>query len=223
VSPISLALAVAAGMIIVGVIIVGWLIILSGRGLLSRRSGRSARAAQPTPLEASGVRQDWIYGDRELPARHPGRPGTRVAEAALSQAEREAAESVARARSEAQAVREKARRDAEAIVQAAEAKAGESLVEVERARGRLEREVQRIAREQALMTAKHKKLSELLLSALEEIERASANGAASIHDIGGLQEELRDTLRGTAHNVGESFPQRSIPAGEAGSPDQPTR
>lgn len=54
-----------------------------------------------------------------------------------------------------------------------------------------------LAREQAHMTEKSKRLSEFLANALEELESASVNGPASIRDLGGLQEELRDTLRDT--------------------------
>lgn len=200
--------------------IVGWLIVVSGRRLLSRPGRRSADGG-PTVLDANDVREDWIYGDRGSAERRPTRlRAASEAEAVLSDAKREAAEILAHARSEGQGMQEKARLDAEAIVQAAELKAGEALVEVERARGRLEREVQRVAREQALMTAKHKKLSELMLTALDEIERASANGSASLHELGGLQEELRETLRGSEPSTDDPSSHQSVPAKEAGSPDE---
>jgi F0F1-type ATP synthase membrane subunit b/b' len=217
VSPISVALAAAAG-----VMVVGWLVLVTARRILSRTGRQSTAAGQPTVLEANGGREDWIYGDRG-PAERAGRArATSGAEALSDDAKREAAEILARARSEGEAIQDSARGKAEAIVQAAELKAGEALVEVERARGRLEREVQRVAREQALMTAKHKKLSDLLLTALEEIERASANGSTNVRDLGGLQEELRDTLRGTEERIEDRSSPESIPAKEAGSPDERT-
>ena len=90
-------------------------------------------------------------------------------------------------------MKEKAEREAAAILRDAELKAGEALTGVERARARLEQEMQEVAHERARMAAKHEKLSEFLLTALEEIERASANGSANVE---GLQ-ELRDELRST--------------------------
>jgi cell division septum initiation protein DivIVA len=113
------------------------------------------------------------------------------AEAIPTDAEHE--ERLAAAEREALEIRTRAEREAEAILKDAELKAGEALTGVERARGRLEEEIQEVAREQARMAAKQKRLSELLLKALEEIEGASANGSTS---IGGL-EELRDALRST--------------------------
>jgi hypothetical protein len=218
VSPIAVALAVAAG-----IMVVGWLIVVSGRQVLSRTGRRRTDAERPTVLEANGTGEDWIYGDRASPERHAGRTTAESeSEAILSDARREAVEILMRARKKSQELQEKASREAEAIIQAAEAKAGEALVEVERARGRLEREVQRVAREQALMTAKHKKLSDLLLTALEEIERASANGSASPRDLGGLQEELRDTLRSTEEGKEDHSPPESLGAKDAGSPDERT-
>jgi hypothetical protein len=218
VSPIAVALAVAAG-----IMVVGWLIVVSGRQVLSRTGRRRTDAERPTVLEANGTGEDWIYGDRASPERHSGRTRAESeSEAILSDARREGVEILVRARKKSQELQEKASREAEAIIQAAETKAGEALVEVERARGRLEREVQRVAREQALMTAKHKKLSNLLLTALEEIERASANGSATPHDLGGLQEELRDTLRSTEEGKEDHSPPESLGAKDAGSPDERT-
>lgn len=217
-SPIAVALAVAAG-----IMVVGWLIVVSGRQVLSRTGRRRTDAERPTVLEANGTGEDWIYGDRASPERHAGRTTAESeSEAILRNARREAVEILMRARKKSQELQEKASREAEAIIQAAEAKAGEALVEVERARGRLEREVQRVAREQALMTAKHRKLSDLLLTALEEIERASANGSATPHDLGGLQEELRDTLRSTEEGKEDHSPPESLRAEDAGSPDERT-
>jgi hypothetical protein len=202
--------------------VVGWLVLVTGRRILSGTGRRSTAAGQPTVLEANGGHEDWIYGDRASPERAGRTRAPSKAEALLDDAKREAAEILAWARSEGEAIQDSARGEAEAIVQAAELKAGEALVEVERARGRLEREVQRVAREQALMTAKHKKLSDLLLTALEEIERASANGSTNVRDLGGLQEELRDTLRGTEGPIEDRSSPESIRAKEAGSPDEQT-
>jgi vacuolar-type H+-ATPase subunit H len=88
---------------------------------------------------------------------------------------------------------EEARLEAEAIVSDAELKAREILAAAERARSRVEAE---LAREQAHMAEKSKKLSEFLSNALEEVERASANGRASAHDLDEL-EALREELRST--------------------------
>ena len=88
---------------------------------------------------------------------------------------------------------EEARHEAEAIVGEAQLKAREILAAAERARSRVEAE---LVREQAHMAEKSKKLSELLSNALEEVERASANGRASAHDLDEL-EALREELRST--------------------------
>ena len=88
---------------------------------------------------------------------------------------------------------QEARRAAEAIVNEAELKAREILAGAERERIRVEAE---LAREQAQMAEKSKKLSDFLANALEEVERASANGQASTHDLNEL-EALRDELRST--------------------------
>jgi hypothetical protein len=92
-----------------------------------------------------------------------------------------------------QELTEEARLEAEAIVKNAELKADEILAAAERARSHVEAE---LAREQAHMAEKSKKLSEFLTNALEEVERASANGAPSPPDLGEL-EALRDELRST--------------------------
>jgi vacuolar-type H+-ATPase subunit H len=88
---------------------------------------------------------------------------------------------------------EEARLEAEAIVRDAELKAREIVATTERARGQVEAE---LARKQAHMAEKSKKLSEFLANALEEVERASVNGRASPHDLDEL-EALRDELRST--------------------------
>jgi hypothetical protein len=88
-------------------------------------------------------------------------------------------------------MKEEARREADAIVKDAELQAREIVAAAERARSRVEAE---LAREQAHMAEKSKRLSEFLANALEEVERASANGAASAHDLDEL-EALRDELR----------------------------
>jgi hypothetical protein len=83
--------------------------------------------------------------------------------------------------------------EAEAIVKEAKRRAGEILAGAELARTHVEAE---LAREQAHMAEKSKKLSEFLESALEEVERAAANGRAGAHDVDEL-EALRDELRNT--------------------------
>ena len=55
---------------------------------------------------------------------------------------------------------------------------------------------QQVAREKALMATKHKKLSEFLLAALEEVEQAATNGSADTRDLAEL-EVLRNALTGT--------------------------
>jgi cell division septum initiation protein DivIVA len=78
------------------------------------------------------------------------------------------------------------------------------LAERERARAehgalrssQLEEAQQEVAREKALVAAKHKKLSEFLLTVLEEVEQASANGPADAHDLAEL-EALRAALSST--------------------------
>ena len=88
---------------------------------------------------------------------------------------------------------EEATLEAEAIARDAELKAREILATAERARNRVEAE---LAREETQMAEKSKKLSEFLSNALEEVERASANGRASAHDLDEL-EALREELRST--------------------------
>ena len=98
-----------------------------------------------------------------------------------------------RPRAGRQELEEEATREAEAIVKDAELKAHEILSAAERARTQVEAE---LAHEQADLAEKSKTLSEFLANALEEVERASANGTASAHDLGEL-EALRDELRST--------------------------
>ncbi len=75
----------------------------------------------------------------------------------------------------------------------AELKAGKALDRVALAGGRLEQEKQDVRREQDRMAAKQRMLSEFVLTALEEIERASANGSANT----AVLKELRDKLKST--------------------------
>jgi vacuolar-type H+-ATPase subunit H len=89
---------------------------------------------------------------------------------------------------------DEARREADAIVKDAELKALEILTSAEQARSHVEAE---LAREQARLAEKSKRLSRFLVDALEEVERASANGTtASMPDLRELR-ALRDELRGT--------------------------
>lgn len=96
-------------------------------------------------------------------------------------------------RARPQEMKEEATREAEAIVKDAEFKAREILAGAERERSHVEAE---LAREKAHMAEKSMRLSEFLANALEEVERASANGSASAHDLGEL-EALRDELGST--------------------------
>jgi vacuolar-type H+-ATPase subunit H len=132
------------------------------------RLTRERRPAKPqaSARAASDLDAEWIYGDRA-----ERKPLARPQEP----------------------TEEEARLEAEAIVKDAERKAHEILAAAERARSHVEAE---LAREQAHMAEKSKKLSEFLTNALEEVERASANGAASPPDLGEL-EALRDELRST--------------------------
>jgi cell division septum initiation protein DivIVA len=160
------------------------------RGIASE----SREADQQLPFEGKESTQtlsakgkaDAILRDAELRAaeilEHAQKERETLLEERLAAAERAALEK-----------NDKAEQEAAAIVKNAELQAGEVLVEVERARARLEQEMQELAREQARMAAKHERLSEFLLTALEEIERASPNGSTK---IGGLQ-ELRDELQST--------------------------
>jgi F0F1-type ATP synthase membrane subunit b/b' len=212
-----------------GVIVVGWLLV-SGRRVLSQTRARRSAESRSSIHDAGNVRDaEWIYGDRAAPARRapriPSESGETnqeippeghepsqtlsAAEAILRDAEVKAAEILARAERERESLLEErlasaeraalemkdnAEREAEAIVKNAERKAGEALSGVELARSRLEQEKQEVGREQTVIAAKHKRLSQFLLTALEEIERASVNGSANIR---GLQ-ELRDKLRSSS-------------------------
>jgi hypothetical protein len=200
VTPIIATLSAAAG-----VMVIGWFLV-SGRRLLSRRRLRP----NETVLDRGDVRDDWIYGDRVSSDRQARRVAAESPEtneqissrshesdhsetADVTVREPEAGELVERAERERQELLEKARQEAETIVKEAELKAGEALIAVERARGRLEHELQEVAREKTLVAERQQKLSEFLLKALEEVERASADGSASIHDLAELR-ELRERL-----------------------------
>jgi vacuolar-type H+-ATPase subunit H len=86
---------------------------------------------------------------------------------------------------------EEARQQAEAILRDADVKAHEIISSAERARSHAEAE---LARDRARIAEKSKRLSEFLANALEEVERASANGSASPQDLAEL-EALREELR----------------------------
>jgi hypothetical protein len=148
-------------------------------GLLLLRA-RMRRSAERAAAAAEADRTRLLLTDAKL----------RAAEI-LADAQRE--ERLGSVEREVLQLKEKAEREAEAIVRNAELKADEVLSGVERERGRLERERQEVAREQALVAVKRKSLADFLLTALEEIERASANGSANIRGL----EELRDQLRST--------------------------
>jgi hypothetical protein len=199
VTPIIATLSAA-----VGVMVIGWFLV-SGRRLLSRRRPR----LDETVLDRGDARDDWIYGDRVASDRQARRVaaespqmneqissrshGSDHSETADVTVREEAGELVARAERERRELLEKAWQEADAIVKEAELKAGEALIAVERARGRLEQELQEVAREKTLVAERQEKLSEFLLKALEEVERASADGSASIHDLAELR-ELRERL-----------------------------
>jgi vacuolar-type H+-ATPase subunit H len=187
VSPIVLALVTAGG-----VLVVGWVLLSGIRVVSQTRARRSAEIRRNERFQAERVRDQ--------------------AEAILREAELKAVEILERAHGERESLLEKglevaeraalemkegAEQEAAAIVKDAELRAGEVLVEVERARARLEQDMQELAREQARVAAKQDRLSEFLLAALEEIERASPNGSAR---VGGLQ-ELRDELRSTEERI----------------------
>ena len=198
-TPIIATLSAAAG-----VMVIGWFLV-SGRRLLSRRRPRHAE----TVLDRRDARDDWIYGDRVASNRQARRVAAEspqmneqissrshesdYSETADVTVREEAGELVERAERERRELLEKAWQEADAIVKEAELKAGEALIAVERARGRLEQELQEVAREKTLVVERQQKLSEFLLKALEEVERASADGSASIHDLAELR-ELRERL-----------------------------
>jgi hypothetical protein len=201
VTPIIATLSAAAG-----VMVIGWFLV-SGRRLLSRRR----RRLDETVLDRGDVRDDWIYGDRvssDRQARRVAAKSPQTNEQISSRShesdhsetvdvtvrELEAGELVERAERERRELLDKAWQEADSIVKEAELKAGEALVAVERARGRLEQELQEVAREKTLVAERQQKLSEFLLKALEEVERASADGSASIHDLAELR-ELRERLQ----------------------------
>jgi cell division septum initiation protein DivIVA len=165
------ALDIAAG---VGVIVVGWLLVWTRRRRSAERAAAEANRTRLLLTDAK-LRGAEILADAQ-------RKRESLQEERLASAERAALE-----------IKEKAEQEAAAIVKNAELKAGEVLTGVERERSRLERERQEVAREQALIAVKRKRLAEFLLTALEEVERASANGSANIRGL----EELRDQLRST--------------------------
>lgn len=165
------ALDIAAGVLVVGLLL-AWTRL--------RRSAESAAAAEEADRTRLLLTDAKLRGAEILA--HAQRKRESLVEERLASAERAALE-----------MKEKAEREAEAIVRNAELKAGEALTEVERERGRLEGAMQEVAREQALMAVKRKRLSEFLLTALEEIERASANGSANIRGLQELSDKLRST------------------------------
>jgi cell division septum initiation protein DivIVA len=154
------------------------------RSIPSESGEADLHGREPSPTESAKAEAEAILRDAELKA-------AEILERARSERESLLEERLVAAERAALEMNDKADQEAAAIVKNAELKAGEVLIEVERARGRLEHEMQELAREQARMAAKHERLSEFLLTALEEIERASPNGSAQ---IGGLQ-ELRDELQ----------------------------
>jgi vacuolar-type H+-ATPase subunit H len=159
-------LILAALWALVGIAALVWLV-ASGR--LGGTGRRGPARVQSNAQAASDLDAEWIYGDRVERRPH------------------------ARARESNDEAREEARREADAIVKDAELKAREIIAAAESARSRVEAE---LARERAQMAEKSKKLSEFLANALEEVERASANGRASAHDVEEL-EALREELRNT--------------------------
>lgn len=86
---------------------------------------------------------------------------------------------------------EQARDEGAAIVKAAERQAHEILASAERTRSQVEAE---LAREQARMADRSQRLSDFLANALEEVERAPANGSARAQDLAEL-EALREELQ----------------------------
>ena len=142
------------------------------RGLFPGREWQPGDEESGLPV-APDIDAEWIYGERRHWARseEPQGEATREAEATRE---------------------DEARREAEAIVMDAESKAREILTSAERARSHVEAE---LAREQARVAENTKKLLRFLANALEEVERASANGTtASIPDLRELR-ALRDELR----------------------------
>jgi hypothetical protein len=89
---------------------------------------------------------------------------------------------------------EGARTEAAAIVREAELKAREIVAAAERARSQVEAE---LARERADLAEKSRRLAEFLTSALEEVERTSADGSrtAGAYDLDEELEALQAELR----------------------------
>jgi hypothetical protein len=97
-------------------------------------------------------------------------------------------------RPSSQEAEEHARRTAETIVRDGEIKARHIVAAAKQARRQVEAE---LAREQADLAEKRRRLIEFLASTLEEVERASANGSGivsprDLEQLEALQEELRD-------------------------------
>ena len=150
--------------------VIGWFLV-SGRRLLSRRRPRH----DETVLDRRDARDDWIYGDRVASNRQARRVtaespqmneqiSSRSHESDYSETadvtvREEAGELVERAERERRELLEKAWQEADAIVKEAELKAGEALIAVERARGRLEQELQEVAREKTLVAQTQQILS----------------------------------------------------------------
>jgi hypothetical protein len=188
---VIMALTVAAG-----VLVVGWFLV-AGRQVLSQSR---VRGPEESPVRVDADDSEWLYGDRAASDRR-----TRRASRASSERSREVPpgrvtereslleERLASAELEALEIRKQAEREAESIVKDAELEASKAIDRVERSRDRLEQEKRNVKREQDRVAAKQKMLSEFVLTALEEIERASANGSAETAAL----KELRDKLRST--------------------------
>jgi vacuolar-type H+-ATPase subunit H len=215
------ALSVGAGVMVVGWLLVTGGGVLSRAQL--RRSAESRSSVLEAGDAREWISRDHAAHERrarkipgepgetnEEPRHEVSQAGgaTGEAEAILAKAKLKAAEILADAQRErerlleeclasaegaALEIRDKAEREAQAIVKNGELIAREALTGVERERGRLEQQMQEVAREQALMAVKQKRLSEFLLTVLEEIERASANGSANIAGLQELREKLRST------------------------------
>jgi F0F1-type ATP synthase membrane subunit b/b' len=82
---------------------------------------------------------------------------------------------------------------ADAIVRDAEREAAEIIAGAETERESLREQKLELERERGLIEEKQHRLSDLLDTAIEELERVSANGSPN---VGGLQ-ALRDKLRAT--------------------------
>lgn len=181
-NPILVSFAVGAG-----VMIVGWLLV-GGSRLLSRTRRHGSPESRSRPRRSGGA-----AGDAEAILTGAKLKAAEILADAERERERLLEERLASAERSALELRAEAEQEAEAIVKNGELKAGAALSRVERERGRLEQQMQEVAREQALMAVKQKRLSEFLLTALEEIERASANGSTNIAELQVLRDELRSS------------------------------